>query len=277
VNNLESFGNVDILQLLFSNSLPGSQSLQASSTLLEELGFTDFGMSQASPAINQPETCRSFNQTQVTSSSQASDQPGVPIRNLMDHQEQFINRSEMIDGVQVSRSSESHQTFRTAHPPGLSDVHLPANSTRDRGQEAIKEANSVLSMMVSSFKMFQKIPSCNFALVSCQSAGLHRDSSPISSSFLDLSLRMFFSRFLPTFPVFHSATFDIYNTNAPLLLNMIAVGSLFLPDRGQHSKVGRHRRDRQGTQTTNPLLLLIPFRGNPYGGSFTMPCRNGTN
>lgn len=50
----------------------------------------------------------------------------------------------------------------------------------------------------------------------------------ITSVFLDECLHMFFVRFIPTFPVLHRATFVFRECTHPLLLNAIAIGSLYL-------------------------------------------------
>jgi hypothetical protein len=54
------------------------------------------------------------------------------------------------------------------------------------------------------------------------------ESSSINSIFLDECLHMFFVRFIPTFPVLHRATFIFRDCIHPLLLNAIAIGSLYL-------------------------------------------------
>ncbi|OJJ95340.1 hypothetical protein ASPACDRAFT_127445 [Aspergillus aculeatus ATCC 16872] len=61
-------------------------------------------------------------------------------------------------------------------------------------------------------------------------AELH--NSGITSSFLDACLQEFFDRISPCFPVIHRPTFVPRETIPPLLLNMVALGSLFvcLPD-----------------------------------------------
>ncbi|PYI26239.1 hypothetical protein BP00DRAFT_407708 [Aspergillus indologenus CBS 114.80] len=61
-------------------------------------------------------------------------------------------------------------------------------------------------------------------------AELH--NSGITSSFLDACLQEFFDRISPCFPVIHRPTFLPRETIPPLLLNMVALGSLFvcLPD-----------------------------------------------
>ncbi|KAK4944195.1 hypothetical protein LTR10_016308 [Elasticomyces elasticus] len=53
-------------------------------------------------------------------------------------------------------------------------------------------------------------------------------STSITSVFLDECLHMFFAKFIPTFPVLHRATFVFRDCTHPLLLNAIAIGSLYL-------------------------------------------------
>ena len=54
------------------------------------------------------------------------------------------------------------------------------------------------------------------------------DGVSINSVFLDECLHMFFVKFIPTFPVLHRATFVFRDCTHPLLLNAIAIGSLYL-------------------------------------------------
>lgn len=54
------------------------------------------------------------------------------------------------------------------------------------------------------------------------------ESTSITSVFLDAALHMFFERFVPTFPVLHRATFVFKECTHPLLLNAIAIGSLYM-------------------------------------------------
>ncbi|KEF60853.1 uncharacterized protein A1O9_02415 [Exophiala aquamarina CBS 119918] len=50
----------------------------------------------------------------------------------------------------------------------------------------------------------------------------------ITSAFLDGCLHMFFTEFVPSFPVVHAPTFVFKDWTHPLLLNAIALGSLFV-------------------------------------------------
>ncbi|KAJ5171257.1 uncharacterized protein N7500_004040 [Penicillium coprophilum] len=53
-------------------------------------------------------------------------------------------------------------------------------------------------------------------------------ATSITSVFLDECLHMFFVRFIPTFPILHRATFVFRDCTHALLLNAIAIGSLYL-------------------------------------------------
>lgn len=67
---------------------------------------------------------------------------------------------------------------------------------------------------------------------------LEAQSLGLTSSFLDGCLHMFFSRFVPLFPVVHVSTFVFKEWTHPLLLNAIALGSLFMGKSDFIIKVG---------------------------------------
>jgi hypothetical protein len=48
---------------------------------------------------------------------------------------------------------------------------------------------------------------------------------------------MFFGRFMPTFPVLHRGTFVFRECTQPLLLNAMAIGSLYLGPKNSIAKV----------------------------------------
>lgn len=54
------------------------------------------------------------------------------------------------------------------------------------------------------------------------------ESTSLSPAFLDECLHLFFDQFTPAFPVFHRPTFAYREWTHPLILNAIALGSLFL-------------------------------------------------
>lgn len=63
------------------------------------------------------------------------------------------------------------------------------------------------------------------------------EATSLSSVFLDECLHMFFVRFIPTFPVLHRATFVFLDCTQPLLLNAMAIGSLYLGPKDSIAKV----------------------------------------
>lgn len=65
----------------------------------------------------------------------------------------------------------------------------------------------------------------------------HAELSDLTPRFLDSSLHMFFTKFIPIFHVIHRPTFVFRDCSAPLLLNAIALGSLFLGTEDAISKV----------------------------------------
>jgi hypothetical protein len=54
------------------------------------------------------------------------------------------------------------------------------------------------------------------------------ESTGITSAFLDTCMHVFFEKFIPSFPVLHKPTFLVRESSHPLLLNIIALGSLFV-------------------------------------------------
>jgi len=88
------------------------------------------------------------------------------------------------------------------------------------------------------------------------------ESSSITSVFLDECLHMFFVRFIPTFPVLHRATFVFKECTQPLLLNAMAIGSLYLGPKDSVVKGEALWRLAHVALTTSWEMLMI-HRG-PY-------------
>ncbi|KAI9925552.1 hypothetical protein MW887_005933 [Aspergillus wentii] len=80
-----------------------------------------------------------------------------------------------------------------------------------------------------------------YTLIEDLSKRLHSDlhNTGITSAFLDACLHEFFNRVSPSFPVLHEPTFSTRETIPPLLLNIVALGSLFvcLPDSVQKGEI----------------------------------------
>ena len=81
-------------------------------------------------------------------------------------------------------------------------------------------------------------------LITDLSFNLNASTSPLSAPFLDLCLTTFFTRFLPTFNVIHRPTFSVRQAPGPLLINMIALGSLYVPALDAKEKVSRCEAER---------------------------------
>jgi hypothetical protein len=67
-------------------------------------------------------------------------------------------------------------------------------------------------------------------LISVLSSNLTTEiqNTGITSSFLDTCMHVFFDKFNPSFPVLHRGTFVMKESSHPLLLNIMALGSLFV-------------------------------------------------
>lgn len=67
-------------------------------------------------------------------------------------------------------------------------------------------------------------------LISDLSASLTAEiqSKGITTAFLDTCIHVFFDRFIPSFPILNKATFVFRESSHPLLLNIMALGSLFV-------------------------------------------------
>lgn len=67
-------------------------------------------------------------------------------------------------------------------------------------------------------------------LISVLSSNLTAEiqNTGITSPFLDTCMHVFFDKFAPSFPVLHRATFTVKESSHPLILNIVALGSLFI-------------------------------------------------
>ena len=109
--------------------------------------------------------------------------------------------------------SQSHQS-----PPGLDPSQGCLHDGIDQGQRAIQTLSTLLSNTVNGITAPAAL-------------------SNLTSRFLDSCLHMFFSTFVPMMPVIHRPTFVFQDCSPPLLLNAIAIGSLFLGSSEASDKV----------------------------------------
>lgn len=102
--------------------------------------------------------------------------------------------------------------------PGWDYVFGSATEGLDEGQRAIQTLSTLLSNTVTGVTTPAALTN-------------------LTSRFLDSCLHMFFSTFIPMMPVIHRPTFVFQDCSAPLLLNAIAIGSLFLGNEEASEKV----------------------------------------
>jgi hypothetical protein len=91
-------------------------------------------------------------------------------------------------------------------PPPLEDG---SQSSNGQGHQAMQQMSKLISVLSSNLT------------AEIQNTG-------ITSSFLDTCMHVFFDKFIPSFPVLHKATFTVKESSHPLLLNIMALGSLFV-------------------------------------------------
>lgn len=84
--------------------------------------------------------------------------------------------------------------------------------------------------------------------------------SGFTSPFLDVCLNEFFKRVSPSFPVIHEQTFTLQKSIPPLLLNMVALGSLFVCEKGALEK-GEMLWRLGHTAVATSWQTLIEIRG----------------
>ncbi|KAK9447026.1 uncharacterized protein V1518DRAFT_422728 [Limtongia smithiae] len=122
----------------------------------------------------------------------------------------------------TTRAASLHATSTHAHPEiGVISNNLGEDSNRNcpprLATSPLKSWDSQAVQQTSK-------------LVRDISTGLTSEieSLGLTSIFLDACLHSFFEHFIPSFPVLHRPTFVVGDCIAPLLLNIFAVGSLFL-------------------------------------------------
>ncbi|KAA8571079.1 hypothetical protein EYC84_000434 [Monilinia fructicola] len=116
-------------------------------------------------------------------------------------------------------------------PIGTLPVPITTRSHVNSGSFGIlgpfREKGSIGSIPVGeSHKAVHNVSEMVTSLSSTVTAAV--EATSLTSVFLDECLHMFFVRFIPTFPVLHRSTFVFRECTQPLLLNAMAIGSLYL-------------------------------------------------
>ena len=98
-------------------------------------------------------------------------------------------------------------------------------------------------------------------LISVLSSNLTAEiqNTGITSPFLDTCMHVFFDKFAPSFPILHRATFTVKESSHPLILNIVALGSLFIGAKDAVAKgeaLWRLAHIAVATNWVRPVLVL---------------------
>jgi len=98
-------------------------------------------------------------------------------------------------------------------------------------------------------------------LISVLSSNLTAEiqNTGITSPFLDSCMHVFFDKFAPSFPILHRATFTVKESSHPLILNIVALGSLFIGAKDAVAKgeaLWRLAHIAVATNWVRPVLVL---------------------
>ncbi|WWC63094.1 uncharacterized protein I303_105693 [Kwoniella dejecticola CBS 10117] len=103
-------------------------------------------------------------------------------------------------------------------------------------------------------------------MIKQMSASRPQDVAPLTAETLALCLNIFWTRVWPTYPMIHPSTFSLGTTSAPLLLSMIALGSLSLQNK-EIRRQGEYLWKLVNRSIQNNWEQMIESRG-PYD-----PCK----
>jgi hypothetical protein len=108
----------------------------------------------------------------------------------------------------------------------------------DGGSQAVRHLSQMITSLVSHYEtMLNQYMASLLAIFQSADVTAEVESTGITSVFLDGCMHMFFTQFIPSFPVLHRATFVFRDCTHPVLLNAIAIGSLFMSPRDTVAKV----------------------------------------
>jgi hypothetical protein len=99
--------------------------------------------------------------------------------------------------------------FDGVHGPVLPLLKDSSQTSNAQGHQAMQQMSRLISVLSSNLT------------AEIQNTG-------ITSSFLDTCMHVFFDKFSPSFPILHRATFAVKDSSHPLILNIVALGSLFV-------------------------------------------------
>ncbi|PVH79349.1 hypothetical protein DL98DRAFT_420547 [Cadophora sp. DSE1049] len=179
-------------------------------------------------SIQSPSTDQAGSEITMTDFSPAASAEGqlLPDQSYVGGQQQFQPSS----GIQFPTWSDTDDmlAFLTSDLSSTWPVTLPVAQF----QPNFESPGSVLSPLEDDSQSGQGHQAMQqmSKLISVLSSNLTSEimNTGITSSFLDTCLHVFFDKFIPSFPVLHKATFVVKESSHPLLLNIMALGSLFV-------------------------------------------------
>jgi hypothetical protein len=138
--------------------------------------------------------------------------------------------------------------------------HIPSGGNH----QAVHDVSSMIANLVSCqclSSAFRFQLSCSSFVVQSSTVTAALESTPVTSVFLDECLHMFFVKFVPVFPVLHRSTFVFRECTQALLLNAIAIGSLYLGPKSAVAK-GEVLWRLAHTAVATSWQILIAHRGS---------------
>ncbi|KAJ5103859.1 hypothetical protein N7532_004388 [Penicillium argentinense] len=240
------------------NAKHGSPSVSAPpSASLDSMASWDTGSTSTAPPASTSATSHSWDE------SQSSQHAGMQnVASDLDFALIWPDSENLFQSLMSSDTTDQWQMplGTLPFPPVIQDVNGmnfgSPNSFDDRsssvgaipsgeGHQAVRDVTEMVTSSSSSVTAAVKATS-------------------ITSVFLDECLHMFFVRFIPTFPILHRATFVFRECTYPLLLNAIAIGSLYLGPKDSVAK-GEALWRLAHTAVATSWQSLITHHG-PYDG-----------
>lgn len=171
----------------------------------------------ASPPTSLGPVDYSVEQTRLLDQSLLASPYSFGSENLLEWLIPDLERSSSLLVPMADTSDNSHSLISASN---CSHPVPPADGQGNSGQHAVHELNKLIDDL---------------------STRLNNDihNTGVTPSFVDVCLREYFGRVSPCFPIIHEPTFSARDCIPPLLLNMVALGSLFvcLPDAAQQGEM----------------------------------------
>lgn len=143
---------------------------------------------------------------------------------------------DLFETLLATEATNKWQMPLTTLPMSSRPIYPSSNMFEQPSPGTFGDSGSLISPIPSgeSHRAVHNVSEMVSSLSSSVTAAV--EATSLSSVFLDECLHMFFVRFIPTFPVLHRATFVFRECRQPLLLNAMAIGSLYLGPKSSVAK-----------------------------------------